>query len=51
MKAEYGEKAFRHEIGEFCIRRRSNAHFISFFLTDYLYESCGELIRVRAAIC
>ena len=34
---------FDHARGEFCRRRKSNDHFISFFRTDYLYESEGIL--------
>lgn len=34
---------FGHGRGEFCRRRKSKDHFISFFRTDYLYESNGEI--------
>lgn len=39
---------FGHEKGEFCIRRTSNVYFISYFLTDYVYESNGKLLEGNA---
>ena len=43
----YGTK-FPHKPGEFCQRRRIECYFVSCFLTDYLFESDGRLLRGRA---
>lgn len=43
----YGIK-FTHKPGEFCPRRKFDSYFVSCFLTDYLYEYEGRLVRGRA---
>ncbi len=47
MYIEFFGKAFPHAVGEFCQRRKLTSHFISFFLTDYVYEKDGELVHGR----
>ena len=45
MHIEFYGKSFKHEPSEFCSRRIFDTHFISFFLTNYVYEKDGRLIR------
>ena len=47
MYIEVFGKEFPHGSGEFCQRRKAPSHFIAFFLTDYVYEKDGELVRGR----
>jgi AraC family transcriptional regulator of arabinose operon len=39
---------FGHEKGEFCMKRTSDVYFISYFLTDYVYEKGGRLLEGNA---
>lgn len=45
MHIEFSGRSFPHVVGEFCQRRRIDSHFIGFFLTDYVYERDGVLLR------
>ena len=45
MNIECYGKNFIHKPREFCLKRRFENHFISFFLTDYVYEKNGKLIH------
>ena len=45
MVLHFHNKSFPHETGEFSPRRAFPNHFISFFLTDFVYEYGGEMLR------
>ena len=45
MVLHFHNKSFPHEAGEFSPRRVFPNHFISFFLTDFVYEYGGEMLR------
>ena len=48
MEFIFYDTNFGHKAGEFCMRRISDYHFITFFHTDYVYESGGKLMYGRA---
>lgn len=48
MKFLYGEPDFPHEKGEFCVRAKYNYYSFYCFLTPFLYEKDGVLLKGEA---